>query len=69
MPGALLAAPQQPQAPFYQPAASPPIFYPYAHALQALQARAAEEGLEVAVVSAKVESELMELPREEAQVG
>mmetsp|Transcript_20403 Transcript_20403/g.56860 ORF Transcript_20403/g.56860 Transcript_20403/m.56860 type:complete len:418 (-) Transcript_20403:250-1503(-) len=35
--------------------------------VQALRARAAEEGLEVAIVSAKVESELMELPKEEAQ--
>ena len=37
--------------------------------LQALRARAKEEGLEVAIVSAKVESELMELPKEEAQVN
>lgn len=35
--------------------------------LQALRARAKEEGVEVAVVSAKVESELNELPKEEAK--
>ncbi|KAL6751028.1 P-loop containing nucleoside triphosphate hydrolase protein [Haematococcus lacustris] len=35
--------------------------------VKALRARAAEEGVQVAVVSAKVESELNELPKEEAK--
>lgn len=35
--------------------------------MQALRARAAEEGIEVAIVSARVEAELNELPKEEAK--
>ncbi len=36
--------------------------------MQALRKRAADEGVQVAVVSAKVEAELNELPKEEAKV-
>lgn len=36
---------------------------------QALRERADEEGIQVAIVSAKVESELMELPQEEAKAS
>jgi ribosome-binding ATPase YchF (GTP1/OBG family) len=36
---------------------------------QALRAKAAEENVEVAIVSAKLESELMDMPKEEARVG